>query len=131
MADLERLRFVRPFHPYNAGEVAGFSPETARRIVATGSAVREGAGDPSPVPPRPAPPAGPVHRDPTPVHRDPPAPSGPQLPEDFPHRDLLEAAGIETVDDLETARELGPLTEIPGVGRARAARIEAALEELA
>ena len=42
---------------------------------------------------------------------------GAELPEDTPYRDVLQAAGIRTLDDIAAVAEL---TSIPGIGRARA-----------
>ncbi len=47
------------------------------------------------------------------------------LPADFPHRAQLEAAGITSYGKL---RDAGDLTAIEGIGEARAAEIQAALE---
>lgn len=38
MADLRAIRFLLPAAGYNAGEVAGFSPEVAEHYVTTGQA---------------------------------------------------------------------------------------------
>lgn len=50
--------------------------------------------------------------------------SGGRLPEDFPHRGILEAAGVETVREL---RQVADLTEIHGIGPARAKEIREAV----
>lgn len=47
------------------------------------------------------------------------------LPDDFPGAATLAEAGINTIEDLVAA---GNLTDIPGIGPARAAKIREALE---
>ncbi len=130
-ANLVVLCFTAHYPPYNAGERAGFSPEKAADILRSGCAVREGDQ------------VQPIHRDPIPLHRDPgnpvnpdvppppadPPPSTP-LPDDFPAKDVLEAAGIASVEDLRTSLALGPLTEVDGIGEARATKIVEALVAL-
>lgn len=48
------------------------------------------------------------------------------LPEDMPHRAELIDAGVESLDSL---RELGDLTALPGIGKAKAADIKEYLAE--
>lgn len=48
------------------------------------------------------------------------AEGGPELPQDFPERADLMRAGFRTVDEL---RKLDDLTDIPGIGAAKARRI--------
>ncbi len=56
----------------------------------------------------------------------PPEVAGTSLPENFPVRDELLAAGIETLEDVP--RSVSELKALPGVGKVAAARILAALE---
>lgn len=55
-----------------------------------------------------------------------PEPAATPLPEDFPHRDLLAAAGIETLEAVPTTED--ELVALEGIGVGRAKKILAALE---
>lgn len=71
------------------------------------------------------PPAAPTATGTTPASTSETEPKKGSLPADFPHRDALEAEGITSYGKL---REVEVLTDIPGIGAARAAEIEAALK---
>jgi len=46
MAKLTPVRFIKPHPPYNAREIAGFSPEKARRLIDQGIAMPHGLAGP-------------------------------------------------------------------------------------
>lgn len=56
-------------------------------------------------------------------------PSPPQsLPDGFPGKSDLEAAGLSTIDNVQQRADDGTLTEISGIGRATAQQIETYLQ---
>ena len=57
------------------------------------------------------------------------APKQGKLPDGFPGKDALEAAGITTFARLRKQRDGDGLTAVVGIGPATAAEIELALEE--
>lgn len=136
MDKIVSLRFTRRWGIYNAGEVAGFREAEAERIVAGGNAIYREAGDIPDELKDKLDPEGDGDSDDQPKTGE-PKESGPPLaaprdpsplPEDFPARDALIDAGIDTVGAVPRTEE--GLVALDGIGIGFARRILAALAEL-
>lgn len=133
MSKLVSLRFVKRYENLNAGEVAGFPEEEAHRIVARGFAGYRNLGD---IPAEIAKALEEEGADEGEAAAGTPAATGPTiapppnpsaLPEDFPAREALIEAGIDTIGAVPRTEEA--LMAIKGIGVGFAQRILKALAE--